>query len=715
MFQSSHARGLDWSLCGPPVTVLDQESISFLAQDAGLELTADKASFNEQAGRGVLIGNVEVLKEDQYLRAERVQYLQRQELIRARGGIIFNDSNLTVKGPLAELDLKDDSVEFWQAQYWYAPRHSRGQAKRIYRKSANVIELEEATYTTCNLGKEGWLISAGKVELDRESGDGTARNVLVRFQNIPLLYTPWLRFPIDDRRKSGFLPPGFGTSSNSGTEVIVPFYWNMAPNRDMVISPRFLSERGLQLKSEFRYLYPTNAGSLDLEYINDLKDNDDRYFVSFKDKSRLIPRLSTKIDYNRASDGHYFEDFGNSLTQTAITHLRQQADIRYHGSFWKLLTRVQGFQTIDRDIDPLNRPYDRLPQVLFTGRLHEQDFGLGTRLNAEWVRFSRDSGVIGDRLDTLVGFDWPYVKAGFFAKPSVAMRLTAYNLRNTDGNFEEIPSRGLPIVSFDSGLIFERKGGDGRTLQTLEPRLYYLYVPFRDQNGLPTFDTTQLDFTFSQLFRENRFAGGDRVGDANQLTLALTTRFVDALNGHESLSASVGQIYYFKDLNVTLPGEAPEIANSSGIVGELQMRIGDQWALRGTVVHDPHENDPQRASTTLHFADEDNRILNLGYNFRRDNLEQTDIAFSWPVGRRWHALGRWNFDLDSSRNLEILGGIEYQTCCWRARAVLRRFINKADGEFNNTFMLQLELKGLAKLGSSLDKLLEHGILGYRAD
>jgi len=376
---------------------------------------------------------------------------------------------------------------------------------------------------------------------------------------------------------------------------------------------------------------------------------------------------------------------------------------------------VQSFQTIDEDILPSNRPYERLPQLLFKGRLPDQNFGLGTKMEAEWVRFDRDAGVTGDRLDALLGFERPYVRAGLFAKPSVSVRFSAYNLRNADPGVDELPSLGWPIVSFDTGLIFERQRGDNRSVQTLEPRLYYLYVPFRDQSDIPVFDTAQLDFNFSQLFRENRFAGGDRVGDANQLTLALTSRLIDTFDGREALRVSVGQIYYFQERRVTLPEEPPEITNSSDFVGELQYFFGHQWSLRGTTVYDPHDNEFQRTNTALNFVGKDNRVLNLGYNFRRDDLKQTDIAISWPLGLHWHVLGRWNYDIDNDRDLEILGGIEYESCCWRARAAVRRFINNADGEFTNSFMFQLELKGLAKLGSSLDNVLERGILGYDAN
>ena len=703
-----------WLLCGPPVGWPQPRSLP-LSPDVPMAMTADVARFNADQGKGLLFGNVEIQRETQYVRAEEVRYSEQDALITAEEGVIFNEKGLTVTGPHAEVHLDTDTAEFSDAAYWFTPRHARGEAARIYRASPTVLELEEASYTTCNPGDTDWLISADKVTLDREPGDGTARNVLLKYKSVPILYTPWLRFPIDDRRKSGFLIPEPGTSRTSGLTLGIPYYWNMAPNRDLVFTPRYLSERGLKLEGLFRYLYPWGKGDLNLAYIDDSKASDDRFLISLNDASKPIPRLRTKIAFNKVSDNQYFDDFGTSLSQTSISHLPQRADARYYGAFWNVLTRLQKFQTIDRSVAPLNRPYKRLPQILFKARLHEQNFGLGYKLQSELVQFDRDAGVTGDRFDLRLGMDRPLVTAGFYFKPNMSMQFTGYNLKNTASDANRTPSRSLPIASVDSGLIFERRWGDGRTLQTLEPRIFYLYVPFRDQEDIPVFDTARLDFNFSQLFRENRFAGGDRIGDANQLTVALSSRLIDTQNGHETLDFSFGQIYYFRDREVTLPGRPPEVTNSSDMIGELSMRIADAWTARGITIIDPHENNLARASTRLQYKGGNNRILNLSYGFRRDELEQTDVAFAWPVSPKWEVVGRWNYDINEGRTLEFLGGLEYDTCCWAARFVARRFINGIDGDFNNTFEAQLVLKGLGKLGSSLERTLERGILGYEAD
>jgi LPS-assembly protein len=688
-----------------------------MRHDQAVDMVSDVANYDDKTSKAELSGDVKIVRGSQHLRAEQVHYSAVDGVAQARGGVDFSDDGLRIEGPWAEVHFNDDTAEFTQATYQYAPRHARGQAQRVYRESPQVIKLKEATYTTCNAGRSDWLISADKIKLDRNSGDGTARNVVLRIKNFPVLYSPWFPFLIDDRRKSGFLAPSFGSVSTSGFVIAVPYYWNMAPNRDLLFTPHFLSKRGLQLNSTFRYLQSSHRGGLTLEYIDDKRKNDDRYLISFADNGHFIPRLTTYIDYNKVSDSEYLEDFGNSLSQTSISHLPRQAHIRYSGDFWSLLTRVQTFQTIDLSIPPLSRPYAQMPQVLFDSHLPDQRFGLGYGLRAEWVRFDRNAGVNADRFRTILSVDRPYLQPGFYLKPNASLWFSKYSLGNLDTeDMETAPSLTVPIFSLDSGLIFERGLSNGHLLQTLEPQLYYLYVPYKNQDEAPTFDTAELDFNFLRLFRYNRFVGGDRIGDANQLTLALTSRFIDADSGREIFSASLGNIFYFRNRKVTLPTRSTEETNNSDIVGELYFGINDHWTARGTTLFDPHNGEQQRATASLRYRAGDNRIVNIGYNFLRDDLDQTDFAFAWPLGTHWELFGRWNYDLDSRRNLEVLGGIEYETCCWKVRAVAGQFVNNADGDFTNTFQVQFVLKGLAALGTgSVDKMLERSILGYRVE
>jgi LPS-assembly protein len=707
-----------------------------LTSNTAIDLSADRAHM-ERNGTSVLLGNVKMWRGGQFLRADELYYARPRQRIRVRGRVKFASQGLTVMGPAAELQLQHDTASFTHPEYQYAPRHARGEALRIDRQSPDVAVLEDTTYTTCNKGDNDWLLSADQVTLDRASGNGTGRNVVLRFKNIPLLYTPWIRFPIDDRRQSGFLFPGVGIFSRSGFTLEAPYYWNIAPNRDATFTPRILTERGLQLGSEFRYLNPSNSGQLDLELLDDQKEGDLRYLARVRHNGSPLPRVQTNVDISRVSDDQYFEDFGNSLSIASITHLQQRADVSYTGDFWDALANVQAFQTVDDTLPPGADPYERLPQILLEGALPDRRFGLGYDLTNEWVNFAHDERVTGQRFDIDFGIERPFTGPAYFVTPRLSLRHTRYSLDETSAQFRNADiTRTLPITSFDSGLIFERLAGDGKFLQTLEPRLFYLYVPFREQNDIPIFDTGRLDFSFDQLFRENRFSGADRIGDANQLTLALTSRFLRIDSGLETLSASIGQVFYFDDRRVTLPGQAlvngdtSDLVNNdtSDLAGELDLALDSHWTARASALWDPHAGQVDLGAAQLRYFGADNRVLNLAYRFRRadpqlfalnEDLHWTDIAFAWPLSAGWHAVGRWNYDLEQQRDLELLAGFEYESCCYKLRFAGRRFIigNEStfgnESTYNNAIEVQLVLKGLAQLGSPLGQLLERGILGYQ--
>ncbi|MGI9303073.1 MAG: LPS-assembly protein LptD, partial [Gammaproteobacteria bacterium] len=542
---------------------------------------------------------------------------------------------------------------------------------------------------------------------------GSARNGLLRFKGVPLVYVPWMQFPINNKRHSGFLGPTVGTSTASGASAEIPYYWNIAPNQDATLVPRYLAKRGVQAKTEYRFLTARTGGEIDLEYLDDRVFDDDRALVAANAALQVTPRALLFADYKEVSDDSYFEDLGDSLAITATTHLRRHADLTYFGGPWNLLIRAENYQTVDRTIADAAKPYERVPQVLFDGYWPDLMLGLDYGVGGEWVQFDRDNSVTGDRVDLSAKLSRPVSQAGYFFTPTAQVRHTLYSLENA-GAVDPEPQRTLPVLSVDSGLIFERDYAGGSVTQTLEPRLFYLYVPFREQSDIPGFDTGRLDFDFSQLFRTDRFSGADRVGDANQLTAGLTSRLIDFDDGQESINASVGQIYYFRDRVVTLPGAVVETDTTSDLAGQLSLRLGS-WAGIGSLLWDPGDSRTQRGTAQLVYRADEDHIVNLAYRLRRDELEQTDFALVWPLTRRWSVLGRWNYSLRESRNLEILAGLEYESCCYKVRLAARRFVADTDGDFNDTFFLQFVFKGLSQLGSPLDKLLERGILGYTAD
>jgi len=720
-----------WALC-PPVNRTAKVDVSDTDRtNAETKLSADSAELTKD-GVSTFRGNVVITRADQRLLADAVDYDREKESALAKGNVSLEDNSIAIRGDELKLNLKEDKSRVSQADFDLYDRHARGTADSLRRDGVkNTTRLKNTTYTTCPAGNSDWELNADKIKLLHNEGIGIAENVSVNFKGIPFFYSPVLTFPIDDRRKSGILTPTFGNSDESGAEFAIPYYWNIAPNRDATITPRILSKRGLQLGGEYRYLSQPSAGVISSEGIisaeylaSDNEFNDeDRYLFSYKNNSQFTSRFRATADLNYVSDDEYFEDLGNNITLTSTTHLERRLDATYSGDFWSLTGRLQGYQTLDDTIARTSRPYERLPQVVFNANLPDQHFGLDYGLRAEAVHFNRDDSVTGTRYDLSPSVSLPLRNSYGFITPKIGLRYTSYSLDNTFAGSNDSPDRSVPIFSVDSGLYFDREtsfGGRAIT-QTLEPRLYYLNVPKRSQNNLivdeqgqsVVFDSGLFDFSFDQLFRENRFSGADRIGDANQLTAALTTRFIDQASGIERASASIGQIYYFEDREVTLPNGLVEDDNSSDIVAEVSARFTRSLSARAGLQWDPHSRETEKGVVSVRYQSADDQILNFAYRQRTNLLEQTDFSVSWPINRQWSAVGRWNYALDQERTIDAFAGLEYESCCWIVRVVGREFINDLSQDDENfALMFQLELKGLSSFGDRVKKFLGRGILGY---
>ncbi|HDP89927.1 MAG TPA: LPS-assembly protein LptD [Thioalkalivibrio sp.] len=529
--------------------------------------------------------------------------------------------------------------------------------------------------------------------------------------NVPFLYTPWISFPITDERKSGFLAPAIGNSDKRGFELETPYYWNIAPNYDATFTPRYMSDRGLQLNGEFRYLMPVNRGDLQLSWLDDDAYEDQRWLGRWRNTLRPSTHSRVDIDLNGVSDKRYFDDLSTSLDVISATHLDRRMDARWWFDQGEVLLRLQGYQTVNETLLSTQYPYRRVPQLLFTGGIPDGALGLDYGLRAEWVQFDHDDLVNGSRLDLKPSIALPVRTPGSFLEPRLSGRYTAYRLDDSLPADQREPDRLVPTFSLDSGLIFEREASD-RAIQTLEPRLFYVYTPYRDQDDLPVFDTGDLTFTFDQLFREDRFSGPDRVGDANQLSLALTSRLVDTASGRERLRASLGQIFYFEDREVTLPDQPAETRTESDLAAELGAQLGNFWKIDSSLLWNPDTEQTARGSTRIQYRRDSRHVFNLGYRYREDDFEQAEISFGWPLSRRWNGVGRWVYALDDNRDLEALGGLEYESCCWKARLVARQYVTDGGTEYNNAIYFQLVLKGLMDVGRNIEDLLEEGILGY---
>ncbi len=722
---STQAADEPYGLCKDgPVPKASQESTA-LDPNTPAQFTADRAT-RDESGIATLEGTVQMTRGTQTADADSLRYDENNKKAYASGNVRAEDDQLVIESQEAELHLDTDYAKSTDATYQYKPLHARGSAGSIERTSADFVRLENTTYTTCDEGDHSWELSADEVELDKDSGDGIGKDVLVKFKGVPIFYTPWIRFPIDDRRKTGFLTPKVGNSSESGFQLETPWYWNIAPNRDAIIAPRLLSDRGLQLKSTFRYLNKKSFGQLGVEYLDDHEFDDDRYLISIDDTHYFTPKIELDIYYNKVSDDNYFEDLGDSLGLTSTQNIERRGDLIYRGEHWQFLTRAQSFQVVDESVPREDEPYKRLPQFKLDGNYFNLPGGFNFISVSEWVDFENDNSTIidGDRLNLGIELERPFESTGYFIRPSARLTHTEYDLNRNDA-LDDNPTRSLPSANIDAGLIFERAFNTTGHIQTLEPRLYYLYTPFRNQNDLPSFDSAEYDFRFEQLWRDNRFSGSDRIGDANQLSVGLTTRVLDLESGKEKLRASLGRIYYFRDRKVTLPDELIESEDSSDVAADLKIGLSDRWEAIGSALWDTHDNQTLRNSVLFQYRSENDFILNLSYQYRnkavqpvdlatntRSNLEQSDVSMILPINNNWRTIARWNYDLKEKRNLDLLGGIEYDTCCWKFRVVGRRFNRNTDQDYNNSIQLQLVLKGLGQIGSPIGELLERSIRDY---
>ncbi len=706
-----HDEGIDFS----PVTLqTDQQGLD------AIEVTAESAETTTLERTARFSGSVELRQGAQRLFADEIDYAQDSGDLNARGKVLLQRPDLRLTASEVHYNLPTRSGHANNAEYRLPGIMARGTAKKAEFVDQVHSNYENITYTTCAPGNSDWLLSAERLVIDRAEGRGTAHNAKLRFLGAPLAWVPKLSFPVDDRRHSGLLIPTLGYSDKRGVDITIPYYLNLAPNYDLTLSPRIMSKRGFMLGSEFRFLTAHTEGVIGADYLPNDRDNPEdrrRGALSVQTLSRFSPNLSAAIRVNHVSDEDFLRDFGGNLELTSVSHLERAAELRYDTQAWNALARVQKYQTIDDLLPKADRPYARLPQLGFNLYQQPLNHPLGYQLDAEFTRFAKDGGFVeGTRLDLQPGVSLPLREAHYHLVPRASLRYTKYRLDNAAGP-DTSPDRLSPIFSLDGGLYYDRSTELFGTAvsQTLEPRMHYLYVPKEGQNDIPVFDTDEYDFSFDNLFRENRFNGADRLGDANQLTLALTTRFNHQATGREILRANLGSILYFRDREVQLPGIPIDEDQSSALVGELAADFGNGWHTRGGLNWDPHDNEIDQALVQASYRNSEGSIISLAYRLRDEVNTHTDVGLIWPLNNRTRMIGRWNYSLSEERNLEALGGVEYGRCCWKVRALVRQHITGTGGDDDLSFLLQLELGGLGSFGDNIDSLLNDGIYGYRRE
>jgi LPS-assembly protein len=600
-------------------------------------------------------------------------------------------------------------------------------ATRMQFEGPEKERLFAANYTTCKPGDNEWQLRVSELSLDRATNIGTANNGYVEFKGVPILYAPFMTFPLNNERKSGFLPPSIGSSSTSGGELAIPYYWNIAPNIDATITPKLFTRRGLQLGGELRYLRRAAVGQLDVEYLpNDRETKNDRSLLAWRHFQNLAPTFgpgwSASLNAQKVSDNNYFRELSTRIANTTQTNLPRDAALNYASDFGNFNLRTLSFQTLQDPLAPIITPYKLQPQLAFNARPARIN-GFEFNTFGEFSDFRHPTLVNGQRLLLYPSVSYPINRPFGFLIPKIGYHATRYKLTENSSGFSD-GNRALPIMSLDSGLAFERPislFGQSIT-QTLEPRLFYLYVPFRDQSKLPQFSTSETDFNFAQIFNENLFVGGDRISDAKQLTAAVTTRFIDNLSGIERLRAAVGQRYYFRNQQVALSdtalgltGGPARTASRSDLLFALSGQVSDAWSLDSSFQYSTSGSRFQKSNLSARYSTEGNRLVNFSYRYTREDLKQIDISTQWPFGKTapgWTLLARANHSLKDRRLLEGLLGVEYNQGCWEIRVVAHRFTT-ATNLYSNSFQLQLELKGLSKLGINPFETIKQNIAGYR--
>jgi len=764
-------------MCPAPPKHTARQGVPLSEDDHLIHIDSDDAMVDAD-GHAAVNGRVTVRQDARTVAADSMNYDYKTGKLRVVGGVDFEDPKLRIKSDTGIYDTVG-GADFDKANFQILDRNGRGVARELTVHPDGRVALEQVRYTTCPVGNEDWMLQASSIDLDTSGQVGSAHHVLMRFKDVPIFYTPYISFPLGDERKSGILFPSFGHSSSNGYQLQVPYYFNLAPNYDLTLTPGFLSARGVQLGPEFRYLTASSHGQIEANFLpNDRIEHSDRAYFHFTDVTDLRRGLRFDTDIATVSDSNYFSDFAVGSEQTSVTYLERRADVRYYDDIWRIRGELQNFQTIDTAVLAGDRPYSRVPRIQVEGLWPVLNSHLELALDGEATNFLREVGPTGVRLNLSPEVRWSNRGSGYFFEPAVGYHFTQYDLQNATGGNPSTPSRTLPYARLDTGLLFERDAGSaGQRTQTLEPRLVYSYVPYRNQNELPIFDTALPDLNLTELFRTNRYVGEDRIGDANQMAVGLTTRLFDHVSGTQYLSATIGQIRYFSIPRVVLPSDSFLIATgqplsllpivnplalpgqflmtaraqngpalpgqtfltptgevavvapgnalsqngafpASDIVAEVDLTAYKHVSVNLNYLWNPYTSQTDKSEIAVQYHPEPAKVVNIGYRFQQGILRQWDGSFAWPIADHWNTVGRWVYSIQDRETIEQVAGFEYKSCCWRLQLVQRRYLRRVPGSLtgglDTSIALQLELTGFSSVGKPADSYLEKEIRGYTA-
>lgn len=671
--------------------------------------------------------NVEITRGQTGLTADTACYLRVEDEVTATGNVSLWRFGDRYKGDELQLNLETGRGYFLNPSYFLGASNGQGHADRIDFLGEQQAVIRNGTYSTCQGTDPDWYLKSSTLRLDQGRDVGTAGKTIIYFKGVPIIGTPAISFSLSGQRRSGWLPPSIGFGSQGKAEIMVPYYVNIAPNRDLTLYPRMMFDRGMQLGATGRYMGLTDgglySGETHIEVLpDDRKTKTTRWRADSFHRQAIKPNWSFGWNLHGASDDEYPSDFSRTVSASAERQLLREISTDYQGRYWSLGVRAQNYQvlqdpgSVDNPALTVARPYDRLPQVNFhTGRYDVAGFDWS--VDAEATRFWHPDLVRGNRAVLQGQVSFPIVRPGWFVTPKVMINSAKYDLdkesRKQENPAAPLPSklsRTLPTYSLDSGLIFERDMKlFGRSLtQTLEPRLFYVYTPYKDQSDFPIFDTARAGFNYAQLFSENRYVGLDRVSDAEQVTTALVSRFVQS-DGAELLRLAIGQRLYLSEPRVRLPGE-PNHQSRSDLLLAAGGRISETWSFDSGVQYDATGSKLHSSNLGVQWRAGPMKVVNAEYRYQRDSFRNIDLSAQWPLSKRWYGVGRVSYALrsyslvpdpsNSSRGrklIESLIGLEYKADCWVFRMGAQRFVT-ASQTTSTPIFFQLELNGLSRLG-----------------
>jgi LPS-assembly protein len=694
----------------------------------------------------VVEGHAQLRRGDTVIRADRLEYYQPDDLARARGNVHINRAGDVYEGPLLELKVEAFEGFFNQPRYRFLRNNAYGEADRVDFIDDKRAVVRNATYTTCQRRPgpswmPDWILRAASIRIDNEEEVGQASGAVLSFKGIPILPVPDLSFPLSDKRKSGLLPPTIGLDSLSGVELTVPYYWDIAPNRDATLYPTLMTKRGVDLAGEFRYLEPAYGGQVRADYMpNDLLRQRNRWGYAILHNGLITTPLpgplGLSLNLNRVSDDNYWRDFSRSTESLTQRLLANDGTLSWAQGNFSISARALKWQTLQDVTAPIVPPYDRVPQVVGHYGFANLPGGLQASIDADYTKFESDRFLNNQpnaqRAYTLAQISRPWQAPGWFVVPKLQLHSRRYQFDEALSNGSTSASVTVPTFSLDSGLVLERDASYfGRSFrQTLEPRAFYVYTPFRDQSLLPNYDTAAMDFNFATVYTENAFAGNDRIADNNLLTLGATTRLLDPDTGAEAARFGIAQRLRFKDQRVTLPGTAPVSERLSDLLLGAQVNWTPKWALDATFQYNPKTG--QSVSSTIggRYNPSNYHVISAAYRLQRGSSEQVDVGWQWPLNDlwgdkgqnfgagqgegegRWYSVGRLNFSLYDRRLVDSVLGFEYDAGCWLGRIVLDRLQN-GTSTANTRILFQLEFVGFTRIGSSALQALKQNIPHYQ--